>query len=130
MSVVFGVWLIVAGAVALLAGGSGARHTQRLRRFGQTAWATVVPMPAADRDEGWPPRRLIQYPLADGRVLERLAPPRRRTQPGTKVLVWYDPAAPDDVLVFGRSPFNSDVIFIGIGIALLLIGAAIAGIGY
>jgi Protein of unknown function (DUF3592) len=130
MSIVLGVWFILAGAVAVLAGASGARHAQRLRRFGQTAWATVVPAPAADGRDGWSHRRLIQYPLADGRVLERLAPPRRHAQLGTKVLVWYDPAAPDDVLVFGRSTINSDVIFIGLGIALLLVGAAIAGIGY
>jgi hypothetical protein len=130
MSVVFGIWLLVAGAVAVLAGVCGARQAQRLRRFGQTAWATVVPAPAADGDDGWPRERLIQYSLADGRVLERPAPPRRGTLPGTKVLIWYDPAAPDDVLVFGRSAINSDVVFIGIGVALLLIGAAFAGIGY
>jgi hypothetical protein len=50
--------------------------------------------------------------------------------PGTKVLVWYDPSAPDEVLVFGRSAINSDVIFIGIGLALMLVGAAVAGFGY
>lgn len=121
---------MLAGAIAVLAGVSGARHARRLRRFGQTAWATVVPAPAADGDDGRSRRRLIQYALADGRVLERLAPPRRRALPGTKVLVWYDPAVPDDALVFGRSAINSDVVFIGIGIALLLAGSAIAGIGY
>jgi hypothetical protein len=126
----FGIWLLLAGAVAVLAGVSGARRAWRLRRFGQTAWATVLVAPTADGDDGWPQQRLLQYALADGRVLERLAPPRRRALPGTKVLLWYDPAEPDDVLVFGRPAINSDIIFIGVGIALLLLGAAVAGIGY
>jgi hypothetical protein len=130
MSMVFGIWLMVAGAVAVLAGVSGARQAERLRRFGQTAWATVVPAPAGEGDDDWPRQRLIQYALADGRILERLAPPRARALPGAKVLIWYDPAAPDDVLIFGRSAVNSDVLFIGIGVALVLLGAAISGIGY
>jgi len=130
MSVVLGIWVILAGGIAALAGVSGARRAYWLRHYGQTAWATIVPASATDDDDGWPRQRLLRYALTDGRVLERFAPERAHTRPGAKVLVWYDPAAPDDVLVFGRSPINSDVVFIGIGVALMLVGAAIAGIGY
>jgi hypothetical protein len=71
---------------------------------------------------------MLQYTLTDGRVLERPARTRRAAPlaPGQKVLIWYDPDDPAEVLVYGRDGRASDLVFIGIGLAFLLAGAAIA----
>lgn len=132
MVIVFGIWAAVAGAVAALAGLSGLRRVRRLRRDGVTAWALTVPEPvpaggeAADPDD----RPRLQFTLPDGRVVERIGPaPRRRSgtpRPGDKVLIWYDPADPDDVLVYGHWGRTSDRAFLIIGLLLIAVGTAIA----
>lgn len=83
-------------------------RVRRLRRNAVTTLAVAVPAPVpADKSpsgsSGWVH---IQYTLTDGRVIKRIA----RSQstkgipllPGQKVLVWYDPHDPGDVLVYGR----------------------------
>ena len=71
--------------------------------------------------------------LADGRVIER--PGGRRPgrtsalAPGQRVLVWYDPANPDDVLTYGRTGRRSDWTFLAAGLLLIVAGAVIAVIG-
>ena len=76
----------------------------------------------------------LQYTLADGRVIERIGPaPRRRPgipRPGDKVLIWYDPADPDDVLVYGHWGRTSDRVFLTIGLLLIAAGTAIAAAGH
>lgn len=131
MLILLGIWLAVAGCVAALAGLSGLRRTQRLRLRGQSTWAMTVPGPAQAGQEaaGAPGRPLLQYTLADGRVIERTAPAEGRKtalRPGQKVLIWYDPADPDDVLVYGRWGRVPDWAFLAIGAALILAGAGIA----
>jgi len=136
MLILFGIWVAVAGGVAALAGLSGLHRVRRLRRDGVTAWALAVPEPVliggepADRDG----RLRLQYTLADGRMIERIGPaPRRRSgtpRPGDKVLIWYDPADPDDVLVYGRWGRTADRVFLTIGLLLIGVGTAIAVAGH
>jgi hypothetical protein len=130
MAIVIGVWFGLVGGVAVLAGLAGMARARRLRRSGLSAWATAVPAPPA---AGQPARRtVIQYALADGQVMERLSPqPARRAAsllPGQKVLVWYDAADPDDVLVYGREGRRSDRVFVAAGLLVILAGAVVAAL--
>jgi hypothetical protein len=136
MLILFGIWVAVAGGVAALAGLSGLRRVRRLRRDGVTAWALTVPEPVP---AGQPPaepagRVMLRYTLADGRVIERPGPvPRWRSgtpHPGDKVLIWYDPADPDDVLVYGRWGRTADRVFLTAGLLLIAAGTAIAAAGH
>jgi hypothetical protein len=130
MAIVIGVWFGLAGGVAVLAGLSAMGRARRLRRSGLSAWATAVPAPPSASQ---PARRtMLQYALADGQVMERLSPqPARRAaslQPGQRVLVWYDAADPDDVLVYGRDGRLADRAFVAAGLLVILAGAAIAAL--
>jgi Protein of unknown function (DUF3592)/Mu transposase, C-terminal len=125
VSVLLGIWLAVAGGVAVLAGATAARRVRRLRASGQTAWAEVVARATEDAEaEGGPWRVLLQFRLPDGQLIERAT---RRMRPGQKVLIWYDPADPGDVLVYGQDGRYIDSAFAAVGIALILIGAAFIG---
>jgi len=136
MLILFGILLAVPGGVAVLAGLSGMRRVRRLRRRGVATWALAVTPPAsANRQSaGSPCRQVIRYTLADGRVLEQLtpAPARRSTslRPGQKVLVWYDPEDPGDVLVYGRWGRAADRAFVIAGALSVLVGAGIAVFGH
>ena len=135
MLILFGAWAAVAGGVAALAGLAGLRRVRRLRRDGVTAWAVLVPapVPAGQRDADVPRQMLLRYALADGRLVERPAPAAGRKPvpagPGRKVLIWYDPADPDDVLVYGRWGRAADRAFLAAGMLLILIGTAVAVAG-
>jgi Protein of unknown function (DUF3592) len=135
MLILFGIWVAVAGGVAALAGLSGLHRVRRLRRHGVTAWALAMPEPApAGGESGDPDGRLrLQYTLTDGRVVERIGPAARRRpgtpRPGDKVLIWYDPADPDDVLVYGRWGRAGNLAFLATGLLLLLAGLALAAAG-
>ena len=124
MAVGIGLWLAFAGFVAALAGLTARGRVRRLRRSGRSAWAMVVPAP---RDVDAPRRNLIQYPLEDGRVIERLCPlPVRKATAlvaGQKVLVWYDPT---DVLVNGRDGRYGNLAFLAVGVFFLAFGMSIA----
>ena len=73
---------------------------------------------------------MIQYALADGQVIERISPqPARKAaalRPGQQVLVWYDPADPQDVLVYGREGRIANRLFLAAGLLFILIGAGFA----
>ena len=134
MYVVIGIWFAVAGGVAVLTGLTARDRVRRLRRTGEPTWAMVVPAPAAagspeEPADGSLRRTLIQYPLADGRVIERLCPrPLRRSAApavGQKVPVWYDPADPTDVLVNGWDGRHSDRMLLAAGLFFLLLGLVI-----
>lgn len=131
--VVYGVWLLLAGSVALLAGVAGARRRRRLRASGHTAWAMVLPTPS-DTDEAAAGSSgvSVQFALDDGRVIERGQPRAVRRsaawRPGERVLVWYDLAEPGDILVYGRDGRWSDRAFLTVGAALVIVGAVFAGL--
>jgi len=136
MLILFAAWVAVAGAVAALAGLAGLHRVRRLRRDGVTAWALAMPEPIpAGQPPTDPDRRVrLQYTLADGRVVERIGPaPGHRSggpRPGDKVLIWYDPADPDDVLVYGRWGRAVDRAFLIVGLLLIAVGTAIAVAGH
>lgn len=125
--VVFAAWIGLAGLIALLTSLGGARRRRRLRSGGLTAWAMVVPTPS-EHDGGWrgQPGVSVQFALADGRVIELAHGRRARRsaalQPGERVLVWYDPADPGDVLIYGSDSRWSDRTFLGVGAALIAAG--------
>ena len=132
MTVVIGLCLAFAGGVAALAGLTARRRVLRLRRSGEPGWAMVVPSSAApDEPAGRSPRRtLIQYPLADGRVIEQPCPRpiRKAAWPavGQKVPVWYDRADPTDVLVNGWDGRYADRAFLAVGVFFIVSGLGIA----
>jgi hypothetical protein len=139
MLIVIGIWLAIAGAVAALAGLSGMHRVRRLRGGGVATWALPVPEPVSGPEEpvsgpgppaGSPLRVLLQYRLADGRVLERSARARAAKKaplrPGEPVLIWYDPGDPDDILIYGRWGRAADWAFLAAGTLLVLTGVALA----
>jgi hypothetical protein len=109
------------------------RRARTLRSTGMRAWGLVVASPA-DSDD--PDRRarlaLVQYALPDGRVLERWCrrwvSPSDRLIPGQRVLIFYDPADPGEVLVNGRDGARVDLAFVWVGLAFITLGAALATI--
>src|SRR5216683_2551315 len=102
------------------------RRVRRLRRDGLSVWAMAVPPPVAEGEQldGELRRTLIQYALQDGRVVERssLEPVGRAAslRPGQKVLVWYDPADPQDVVVYGPEGRLADRTFVAVGLLFVL----------
>lgn len=141
MSVLYGVWLALAGGVATLAGLAGSYRRRRLRGCGLTAWATIVATPGEPGERGASggpadglPRHLsLQFALEDGRIVERpyAQPARHRGElaPGRKVLVRYDAVDPGDVLVFSRDGPWSDRAFVAAGALLIVAGATLTAIG-
>jgi hypothetical protein len=132
MLILVGVWFALGGGLAALAGLSALHRATRLRRDGIPTWAVTVAAPVEPEDLTGRPRRMtmLQYSLADGQVVERLTPrPARRKRPlslGQKVLVWYDPADPQHVLVYGRDGRVADLGFVLAGTVFIFAGAAIA----
>jgi len=132
MLIVIGVWFALAGGLAALAGLTAMRRARRLRRGGSPVWAVALPgpVPAAEGAGGSPGRTVIQYTLADGRVVERLSPGSARKaamlRPGQKVLVWYDPDDPQDVLVYGREGRAADLAFVIAGALFIVLGTGLA----
>jgi Protein of unknown function (DUF3592) len=132
MQIVIGLLLAVPGGLAVLAGACAMHRVRRLRRAGVATWAlTLAPATYGDwQSAGTPRELLIQYTLADGRVFERttLAGAGRRASltPGQKILVWYDPDDPDDVLVYGRWGRFADRAFVAAGSLLVLTGGWLA----
>ena len=135
MAVAVGVWIALAGALAVLVGLSARRRVRRLRDSGVKVWAMAVPHPAPGNspsgnspDPDGSEQVMLQYTLTDGRVLERpvTASRARPLTPGQKVLIWYNPDDPADVLVYGRDARKSDVTFIAVGLAFILAGSILA----
>lgn len=132
MAVVIGLGFVFAfaGSMAALAGVTARSRVRRLRRSGRTASAMVVPSPIPEGEGGAARRNLIQYPLEDGRVIERLCPrPMRKAAwpaVGQSVPVWYDPADPTDVLVNGWDGRFADRVLLAAGLCFIVFGLAVA----
>jgi hypothetical protein len=121
MATVLGIWIGLAGVLPALAGISGLRRVRRLRRHGVQAWAVATPLPPAD-GQGL----ALRYTLPDGRALEKITGARSAAVlPGERVLLWYDPADPMDVLIQGRRGRASDLAFLLTGAAFAVAGALI-----
>jgi hypothetical protein len=110
---------------------SGLRQVRRLRRRGASAWATAVPLPMT----GWDCRRtLIQFALPDGRWIEQVSRTSVRKsaglEPGQRVLVWYDPASPQDVVVAAGGLRARDRAFFAAAMILVAIGTAVAALAH
>jgi len=136
MLIVIGIWFALAGGLAALAGLTAMRRARRLRRGGSPVWAVALPRPvsAAEEAGGSPSRTMIQYTLTDGRVVERPSPGSARKaamlRPGQKVLVWYDPDDPQDVLVYGREGRVADLAFVIVGALFIVFGLGIVALGH
>ena len=134
MAVFIGVWMALAGALALLVGVSARRRVRRLKRDGIKVWAEAVrrplpgtALPAGEQSDG-EQQVTLRYTLTDGRMLERATRTGRAglLAPGQKVLIWYDADDPAEVVVYGRDGRASDLAFVVIGLIFLVAGAAIA----
>ena len=136
MLTVIGVWFALAGGLAALAGLTAMRRARRLRRGGSPVWALALPRSVSvdEEEAGSPGRTMIQYTLADGRVVERPSPGSARKaamlRPGEKVLVWYDPDDPQDVLVYGREGRAADLAFVIAGALFIMLGVGIVALGH
>jgi hypothetical protein len=49
--------------------------------------------------------------------------------PGERVLIWYDPTDPADVLVHGRQRRLSDLVLLAVGVFFVAAGAVTAILG-
>jgi hypothetical protein len=121
VAIVIGVWLCLVGGITALVGLSARQRARTLRRDGVEVWATAVAGP--DRTVR------LRYDLGDGRVLDGLCPAGFRKPPplpGEKVLAWYQPADPRELLVHGREGKLSDRLFMLTGALFILIGVGFA----
>jgi hypothetical protein len=122
MATVVGIWLALSGVVPVLAGLAGLRRVRRLRRDGVQAWAAAVPDSSPGRERG----TALQYRLSDGRTIEKLGAGKTAGLiPGERLLIWYDPADPVDILIQGHDGRRSDLAFVITGVALVGAGALI-----
>ena len=117
------------GCLAAVVGITSLRNAQRLRDSGRSAWGLVIARVTDNESPAEAPQlAVIQYVLPDGRVVEhRCKQPARRSaalRTGEKVLIWYDPADPGEVLVHRRDGHRSDWAFFAAGMLLILLGAA------
>lgn len=122
MVTVVGIWLALSGAVPALAGLSALHRVRRLRRHGAQAWAAAVP----DSSPGGERGTALQYRLPDGRTLEKLGAGKAADLlPGERVLIWYDPADPRDILIGSCDRRRSDLVLAVIGAVLVAAGTVI-----
>jgi hypothetical protein len=134
MSIEIGVVLGIAGCLAVLAGLSSMRRSRRLRLRGVSVSAMALRIPESAGEQDRQGRIVLQYALEDGRVVERMGPRSRRgeepLEPGREVLIWYDPADPEDVLVFGHDGRRSDRAFVTGGLLVVVAGVLVATLGH
>jgi hypothetical protein len=119
MATVLGIWIGLAGALPMLVGVTGMLRVRRLRHRGVQAWAVATPGEAGGG-------LTLSYTLSDGRAVEKIAGAKRAAVlPGERVLIWYDPADPLDVLIQGRRGRASNLMFVLTGAVFVAIGSVI-----
>jgi hypothetical protein len=117
MAAVLGIWIALTGVLPVLVWLTGVRRVRRLRRSGVRAWAVAERLPGEQH------LMALRYTLPDQRVLEKVVTGKAAALlPGERVLIWYDPADPGDVLVYGRQRRVP-------GLALLVTGALFVAAG-
>jgi len=122
MATAVGIWLALSGAVPALAGLAALHRARRLRRHGVQAWAAAVPDSSPNGERG----TALQYRLPDGRTLEKLGAGKTAALlPGERVLIWYDPDDPQDILIQGHDGRGWDLVFVLSGAVLVAAGAVI-----
>lgn len=123
-----GAVIVLGGALSLIAGVTDRRRVRRIRAGGETAWATIVPAPKHPEYEPSAYRPLLRFRTADGRPVEVFSPrPPSRRRPlteGRKILVYFDPADPAQVVMHGGRD-RADLAFIALG-AAAIVGAVVA----
>lgn len=101
---------------------------------GFAVWAMALRIPESAGERERQGRIVLQYALEDGRVIERTGPTSLRAgqtlEPGHKVLIWYDPADPEDMLVFGRDGRRSDWAFVTGGLLLVVAAVLVAALSH
>jgi hypothetical protein len=136
MPIVIGALFALPGGLAALAGLCGMHRVRRLRRHGLPAWAMILPPRAIEESlrDGSRAQTLMQYVLADGRVIERICPAAARAAArrgsGQQLLVRYDPSDPQDILVHAREGWYADRAFVAVGALFIVIGIWIAALGH
>jgi hypothetical protein len=117
-------FLGLGGLVAYLAGVCALAERRRLLRTGIPATALVKHRPAVPGDTSGRSAPLLQFPTADGGVMEEFSPvPSSRALPlvdGGLVAVAYDPEDPRRFLVRGRERRGLEYAFAGLGASLML----------
>ena len=88
----------------------------------------VLPSPGPAGEDS--DQTMLQYTLQDGRVLERICPGPARSGYGEKVLVWYDPVDPQDILIYGRDGRFANRAFLAVGVLFIALGIWIAALGH
>jgi hypothetical protein len=122
MASAVGIWMALSGVLPALTGLAALCRGRRLRRHGVRAWAAAVPDSSPNGKRG----TALQYRLPDGRTFEKLGAGKTAAPlPGERVLIWYDPADPQDILVRGHDRRRSDLVFVIAGAALVAAGAVI-----
>lgn len=122
MATAVGIWMALSGLVPALAGSTALRRVRRLRRYGMRTWATAVP----DSSPGGERGPALQYMLPDGRTIEKLGVGKTADLlPGERVLIWCDPADPENILVQGHEGRRSDLAFAITGAVLVAAGTVI-----
>jgi hypothetical protein len=122
MAAVLGIWIGLTGVLALLVGLTSMRRLRQLRRRGVRAWAVAERLPGEQH------LMALRYTLPDQRALVKVVTGKAAAVlPGERVLIWYDPADPGDVLVHGRQRRVPGLALLVTG-ALFVAGGAVIGI--
>ncbi|MFI6870169.1 DUF3592 domain-containing protein [Nocardia sp. NPDC050406] len=122
------------GSVFFVVGVVHIRRTRTLRRSGAKAYGQVVRLATSAGENGTLYHPVVRWVTQDGYTVERSAAVGKswivNFRPGTQVLVHYDPADPDRMVIEGYSS-GSEWLFCFLG-AAVVVGtvAVVAGFAF